>query len=179
MLILSGFAGASRELSEALIVNPYDVHAVAELIGQALRMPEAEQRERMRLMREIVRRRNVYRWAGQMLLDAAQLRKRQKIMQMVSRDLKSRGIQHRSGHCTRSSSVGSPAPSERHAGRLQSLRWWFSGNTGVLSIRHSTNYCEPYPPSKLRANVRCFWGRTCGTGYGRGANDQVAASGVA
>ena len=48
-------------------------------------MPAAEQRERMRLMREIVRLRNVYRWAGQMLLDAADLRKRRQIIQIMSR----------------------------------------------------------------------------------------------
>lgn len=80
VLILSSFAGASRELSEALIVNPYDVHAVSETIATALQMPEAEQRLRMRSMRDQVRARNVHRWAGQMLLDAAQLRKRQRIL---------------------------------------------------------------------------------------------------
>jgi trehalose 6-phosphate synthase len=84
VLILSDFAGASRELSEALIVNPYDHQSVSESIRQALVMSEAEQRDRMRLMREVVRGRNVYRWAGQMLLDASQLRKRQKIMQMAA-----------------------------------------------------------------------------------------------
>jgi trehalose 6-phosphate synthase len=84
VLILSDFAGASRELSEALIVNPYDHRSVSEAIKQALVMSEAEQRDRMRLMREVVRNRNVYRWAGQMLLDASQLRKRQKIMLMAS-----------------------------------------------------------------------------------------------
>jgi trehalose-6-phosphate synthase len=84
VLILSDFAGASRELSEALIVNPYDHQSVSEAIKQALLMSETEQRDRMRLMREVVRNRNVYRWAGQMLLDASQLRKRQKIMLMAS-----------------------------------------------------------------------------------------------
>ena len=88
VLILSDFAGASRELSEALIVNPYDLHSVSEAIGQALSMSGAEQRDRMRLMRHVVRSRNVYRWAGQMLLDAAQLRKRQKIVAMASREPK-------------------------------------------------------------------------------------------
>ena len=74
VLVLSSFAGASRELSEALIVNPYDTHGMAEAIGLGLRMdPAAVQRERMREMRELVRQRNVYRWAGQMLLDAARL----------------------------------------------------------------------------------------------------------
>lgn len=84
VLLLSNFAGASRELSEALIVNPYDAHSVSVAIEQALLMSRAEQRERMRLMREIVRLRNVYRWAGQMLLDAADLRKRRHILQLMS-----------------------------------------------------------------------------------------------
>jgi trehalose 6-phosphate synthase len=79
VLVLSSFAGASRELSEALIVNPYDTHGMAEAIGLALRMDPAVQRERMREMRELVRQRNVYRWAGQMLLDAARLRRRESI----------------------------------------------------------------------------------------------------
>lgn len=80
VLILSGFTGASRELSEALIVNPYDTSGMADVIGMALSMSQAEQRERMRLMRDHVRQRNVYRWAAQMLLDAARLRRRGKIM---------------------------------------------------------------------------------------------------
>jgi trehalose 6-phosphate synthase len=83
VLILSSFAGASRELSEALIVNPYDIAAVADAIDRALHMSESEQRERLRLMRDIVRGRNVYRWAGQMLVDASQLRKRSRIMSMI------------------------------------------------------------------------------------------------
>ena len=85
VLVLSTFAGASRELTEALIVNPYDSRGMVEAVEQALLMPPAEQRERMRLMREIVSQRNVYRWAGQMLLDAADLRKRKSIVQMMSR----------------------------------------------------------------------------------------------
>jgi trehalose 6-phosphate synthase len=84
VLVLSSFAGASRELSEALIVNPYDARAMSEAIHQALCMPAAEQRARLQVMREIVRTRNVYRWAGQMLLDAAQLRKRHEIIRMAS-----------------------------------------------------------------------------------------------
>ena len=79
VLILSTFAGASRELLEALIINPYDTDSMAETLAQALRMPIEEQRERMRLMREMVRDNNVYRWAGRMLLDAARLRKHSRI----------------------------------------------------------------------------------------------------
>jgi trehalose 6-phosphate synthase len=83
VLILSNFAGASRELSEALLINPYDTQAMSEGLYRALFMPEDEQRARMQVMRETVRTRNVYRWAGQMLLDAAQLRRRRTILKMV------------------------------------------------------------------------------------------------
>lgn len=85
VLILSHFAGASRELSEALIVNPYDAHALGQAIDEALRMPVNEQRERMRLMRSLVKERNVYRWAAQMLIDAAALRRRQRVLDLVDK----------------------------------------------------------------------------------------------
>lgn len=84
VLILSAFAGASRELSEALIVNPYNAHAMGQAINRALTMPQTEQRERMRLMRDQVKERNVYRWAGQMLLAASRLRKRQRIRRLIA-----------------------------------------------------------------------------------------------
>jgi trehalose-6-phosphate synthase len=76
VLVLSQFAGASRELPEALIVNPYDADQCAAALHLALTMPEAEQRDRMRFMRGVVREFNVYRWAGRMLLDAAVMRQR-------------------------------------------------------------------------------------------------------
>ena len=84
VLMLSHFAGASRELSEALIINPYDAHATGEALNSALVMPEAEQHERMRLMRAYVSSRNVYRWAGRMLLDASRHRKKQRILEMAA-----------------------------------------------------------------------------------------------
>jgi len=92
VLILSHFTGASRELSEALIVNPYDAHGLGETMHQALTMAPDEQRARLRLMRAMVRERNVYRWAGLMLLDAAQLRRRQKVFDLIE----SRGARARS-----------------------------------------------------------------------------------
>ncbi|HEU0202494.1 MAG TPA: trehalose-6-phosphate synthase [Burkholderiaceae bacterium] len=79
VLLLSQFAGASRELHEALIVNPYHVDQVAEALHRALDMPLDEQRMRMRSLRQLVREFNVYRWAGRMLLDAARLRRRQRL----------------------------------------------------------------------------------------------------
>ncbi|MGH8327304.1 MAG: alpha,alpha-trehalose-phosphate synthase (UDP-forming), partial [Steroidobacteraceae bacterium] len=77
VLILSAFAGASRELVEALLVNPFCTSETAAAIEAAITMPREERRERMRLMRRTVMENNVYRWAGRMLLDVAQLRRRQ------------------------------------------------------------------------------------------------------
>jgi len=76
VLVLSQFAGASRELPEALVVNPYDADQCAAALRLALVMSADEQRSRMRLMRSAVREFNVYRWAGCMLLDAAAMRQR-------------------------------------------------------------------------------------------------------
>ena len=84
VLILSSFAGASRELSEALIVNPFDPHSMGENLRRALMMPVSEQVDRMRVMRNQIRSRNVYRWAGRMLLDAEELRKKQRIVNMAT-----------------------------------------------------------------------------------------------
>jgi len=79
VLILSQFTGAAGELPEALIVNPYDADQCAAALHLALTMPAAEQRDRMRLMRGLVREFNVYRWAGRMLLDAATMRRRSRL----------------------------------------------------------------------------------------------------
>jgi trehalose 6-phosphate synthase len=79
VLVLSQFAGASRELPEALIVNPYDADQCAAALHLALTMPVDEQRARMRLMRGLIAEFNVYRWAGRMLMDAAAMRQRSRL----------------------------------------------------------------------------------------------------
>ena len=79
VLVLSQFTGAARELPEALIVNPYHIEQSAAALYRALVMPEIEQRERMNCMRMLVREFNVYRWAGHMLMDAARLRRRERV----------------------------------------------------------------------------------------------------
>ncbi|MBI3635249.1 MAG: trehalose-6-phosphate synthase [Candidatus Rokubacteria bacterium] len=66
-LILSRFTGAAAELREALLVNPYDVDAMAEAIRAAVTMPEEERRARMARMRKTIREHNIYRWAGLLL----------------------------------------------------------------------------------------------------------------
>jgi trehalose 6-phosphate synthase/phosphatase len=74
VLILSTFAGASRELPEAIMVNPFDIRETAQAIVQSLDMDRAARRERMRQMRRTVEENNVYRWAGKMLMDASRVR---------------------------------------------------------------------------------------------------------
>jgi trehalose 6-phosphate synthase/phosphatase len=67
VLILSEFAGAADELSEALMVNPYDVRGVADAIHQALTMDGAERRRRIRRLRERVLSHDVHAWADEFL----------------------------------------------------------------------------------------------------------------
>jgi alpha,alpha-trehalose-phosphate synthase [UDP-forming] len=71
-LILSHFTGAARELTSALLVNPFSVDEIAEAIHRALWMPRVERHERMRHMRRAVRENNVYSWAAQLMLAAAE-----------------------------------------------------------------------------------------------------------
>ncbi len=85
VLILSRFAGAARELTEALIVNPYHVEETADALRRAATMPAAEQRERMSNLRMTVREYNVFRWAGRMLTDAARWRLRERVEARVRR----------------------------------------------------------------------------------------------
>jgi trehalose 6-phosphate synthase len=83
VLILSQFTGAATELPEALIINPYNIDQFAAALHLALTMPPAEQRARMRSMRGIVQEFNVYRWAGRMLMDAARMRQRARLIRQV------------------------------------------------------------------------------------------------
>ncbi len=79
VLVLSHFTGAARELTEALIVNPYDLEEASAALATALHMSPGEQQDRMRAMRAYLAEFNVYRWAGRMLVDAARLRSRERL----------------------------------------------------------------------------------------------------
>lgn len=68
VLILSEFAGAASQMQrDALLVNPYDIEGVADAIHQALAMPPEERRNRMRRLREGVRRNDIFRWVDSYL----------------------------------------------------------------------------------------------------------------
>lgn len=74
VLILSRFTGASHELADALVVNPYDTQEVAHAIHRALEMSPDERQVRMQHMRTIVRERNIYRWAGGLIGELCAIR---------------------------------------------------------------------------------------------------------
>lgn len=73
-LILSGFTGASRELRDAIIVNPYDTEELADAIRGALDMDPAERNARMHRMRRVVKEYNIYRWAASLIGELSEIR---------------------------------------------------------------------------------------------------------
>jgi len=70
VLILSEMAGAADELQEALIVNPFDIDAVAESLHRALAMSDEERRARMSALRSRVRANDVFGWVDRFLVSA-------------------------------------------------------------------------------------------------------------
>jgi trehalose 6-phosphate synthase len=67
VLILSPFTGAARELTDAVLANPYAIDHFADAIKNAVEMPEAERRRRMQKMRQVVRENNIYKWAADII----------------------------------------------------------------------------------------------------------------
>jgi trehalose 6-phosphate synthase len=74
VLVLSQFTGASREMADALIVNPYDIVQTAEAIKTALEMTVDEQRLRMKSMRDDLKERNIFKWASDIVGELARVR---------------------------------------------------------------------------------------------------------
>jgi trehalose 6-phosphate synthase len=74
VLVLSEFAGAARELADALIVNPYDIEQFAEAIRAGVEMDETERRARMQRLSRQVEEHNIYRWAANFLTELAATR---------------------------------------------------------------------------------------------------------
>jgi trehalose 6-phosphate synthase len=62
VLVLSMLAGAARELTSALLVNPYDVTGVAEALQSALWMPLPQRRERYQAMIDVIRSNDIHVW---------------------------------------------------------------------------------------------------------------------
>jgi trehalose 6-phosphate synthase len=73
VLILSSFAGAAQELTDALLVNPFSTDEMAEAIHRAITMPPAERAKRMQRMRAATAENTIYRWAAKILLTMLRL----------------------------------------------------------------------------------------------------------
>lgn len=67
VLVLSEMTGAAQELTDALIINPYDIDGFAAAIYRAIQMSPEEQRRRMRAMRRVVAGHDVFVWASDIL----------------------------------------------------------------------------------------------------------------
>ncbi len=73
ILILSKFTGSSRELTDAILVNPYDQEEMADSLNQAMQMPLQEQTRRMKQLRDTVSENNIYKWIGTILTQLTSL----------------------------------------------------------------------------------------------------------
>jgi trehalose 6-phosphate synthase len=73
-LILSSFTGAAHELTDALLINPYDVQQLADAIYQALDLSSEQQATRIARMRKTIHEHNIYRWAAHLLSDLTEIR---------------------------------------------------------------------------------------------------------
>ena len=74
VLLLSRFAGASRQLASALVVNPYALDDAAHVLARGLNMPDVEQTMRMRRLRRVVASTDAHWWADRVLRDALSTR---------------------------------------------------------------------------------------------------------
>ena len=81
VLILSEMAGASKELIDALIVNPNNVHQMSRSILKAITMPPDEQKQRMQTMRALVQRYNVTNWVSVFMENLKKVKSKQLALQ--------------------------------------------------------------------------------------------------
>ncbi|MDX2028620.1 MAG: trehalose-6-phosphate synthase [Alphaproteobacteria bacterium] len=83
VLILSQFAGSSRELVDAIIVNPYNEEGLSESLLRALTMGDHEKEARMKSMREHLKSHNVFAWAAEILKGASTLHRRRQLNNLL------------------------------------------------------------------------------------------------
>jgi trehalose-6-phosphate synthase len=69
--VLSQFTGASRELREAVLINPYHIEDFADRIKEAIEMPKEERLERMSKLRETIAENDIYNWANKFINELA------------------------------------------------------------------------------------------------------------
>lgn len=86
VLILSEMAGASKELVDAVLVNPNDMQAVKESIISALKMPKEEQVSRITAMQASLKRYDIFQWVKVFMDRLANVKEKQKDFQSKAID---------------------------------------------------------------------------------------------
>nr|WP_319398104.1 bifunctional alpha,alpha-trehalose-phosphate synthase (UDP-forming)/trehalose-phosphatase [uncultured Carboxylicivirga sp.] len=77
-IVLSEMAGVSKEMGEAITINPINEEEIAEALHKALTMPVSEQKERMTLLQNRIRRYSIFKWAGEFVDDLNKVKEVQK-----------------------------------------------------------------------------------------------------
>ena len=80
VLVLSELAGAAQELTDAVIISPYDIDGFAARLEEAIFMPKGDRRRRMQSMRRIVAGRDVFAWASDILEGLEQDGRRRRLL---------------------------------------------------------------------------------------------------
>jgi len=96
VLILSEMAGASKELIDALIVNPNNIGAIARALHEAINMPLKEQERRMKSMRQVVQKFNISHWVKLFMTRLQEVKQLQQSMlaRRMSMDMQSQVRNH-------------------------------------------------------------------------------------
>lgn len=90
VLILSELAGAAKELSESLLINPSSISDIAQAIHLALHMPITERRKRMQSNAKMVEKFNIFHWIRIFFIRFREIKASQKeyITRRVSQEIK-------------------------------------------------------------------------------------------
>jgi trehalose 6-phosphate synthase/phosphatase len=91
-LILSEMAGASKELGEAIMVNPNNIEQVSEAIKNALEMPLSDQMSAMDAMRKRIKRYDVHKWAEDFVSSLHRYHEQQK--NLIAKKIKEKTAKH-------------------------------------------------------------------------------------
>lgn len=75
VLVLSRFAGAAREMKEALLINPYDIGATAETLYRAICLPAEERQRRLTALRRRLSRNTIQDWMDDIFAEVARLQR--------------------------------------------------------------------------------------------------------
>jgi len=82
VLILSEMAGASKELIEAIIINPNSLEEIADALKRSLEMPMEEQIRRNKIMQNRLKRYDIIKWGNDFISELLSMKEEQKCLEM-------------------------------------------------------------------------------------------------